>query len=139
MEWFAQPRPDQLRQPTQGADTQALATGGGGSGVQGGGPTDGGGFGWSAGGGGGSPKKGVSDGFGRPPTGGLGGRGGQCWSPPSPDPRHPKIAALMNPYLKLNNGKILLLSILDAGKIRLEDLPGVNKFKNPTTGCNTMC
>ena len=45
----------------------------------------------------------------------------------------------MNPYLKLNNGKILLLSILDAGKIRLEDLRGVDKFKNPTTGCNTMC
>ena len=80
----------------------------------------------------------MSDGFGRPHTGGLGGLGGERWNPLSPDPRHPKIAALINPYLELTNGKLLLPSILDADKIWLEDLPGLNKYKNPTTGRNVL-
>ena len=78
------------------------------------------------------------DGVGGPCTGGLG-RGWKRWSPPSPDPRHPKIAAMMNPYLELSNGILSLPSILSAGKIRMEDLPGLDKYKDPTTGCNTMC
>jgi hypothetical protein len=59
--------------------------------------------------------------------------------PPSPDPRHPKIVALINPYLELTNGLLSLPSILNASKIRMEDLPGLDKCKDPTTGCNTMC
>ena len=49
------------------------------------------------------------------------------------------IAALMNPYLESTNGKLLLLSILDSGMIWLEDLPGLDKYKDLTTGHNTMC
>jgi len=35
-EWMAQPRPDRLRQPTRGTDTQSNATGGGAGGARGG-------------------------------------------------------------------------------------------------------
>ena len=81
----------------------------------------------------------MIDGVGGPRTGGLGGWGWKQWSPPSPDPGHPKIAAMMNPYLELSNGILLLPSILTAGKIRMEDLPGLDKYKDPTTGRNAMC
>ena len=54
-------------------------------------------------------------------------------------PRHPKIAAIMNPYLKLSNGMISLPSILSVGMIWMEDLPELDKYKDPTTGRNTMC
>jgi hypothetical protein len=120
------------RQPMCGIDTQAHARGGGVSEARGGGPTGGGRFGQSAGGGGGSPQKWVSDGVGGPRTGGLGGRGWKRW-------RHSKIAAMMNPYLELSNGILLLSSILTVGNIRMEDLPGLNKYTDPTTGRKTLC
>ena len=47
----------------------------------------------------------------------------------------------MNPYLKLSNGMISLPSILSVGMIWMEDLPELDKYKDPTTttGRNTMC
>ena len=80
-----------------------------------------------------------SDGDGGPQIGGPGGRGWKRWSPPSPDPCHTKIAAMMNPYLELSNGILSLPSILHVGKIKMEDLPGLNKYKDPTTGRHIFC
>ena len=110
----------------------------GGGRVRGSGSTGGSGFGRSAGGGGESPQKRVSDTLAGHILVAFMDGGEDGGTPPSPEPRHPKITALMNPYLELTNGKLLLPSILDAGKIRLEDLPGLDKYKNPTTGRNTM-
>jgi hypothetical protein len=45
----------------------------------------------------------------------------------------------MNPYLAKTNGKLFLPALLDAGNIRLEDLPTLEKFRNERTGCSTMC
>ena len=89
----------------------------------GGGTTGGGGFGRPGGGGGGSQQKWENDGDGGPRIGGPGGRVWKRWSPPSPDPCHPKIAAMMNPYLELSNGVLSLPRILNAGKIGMDDLP----------------
>ena len=119
-------------------DTQALA-GGGAGGARGGGTTGGGRFGRPGGGGGGSQQKQENDGDGGPRIGGPGGRGWKRWSPPSPDPRHPKIAAMMNPYLELSNGVLSLPRILNAGKIGMDDLPGLDKYKDPTTGRHIFC
>jgi hypothetical protein len=133
IEWMVQPRSDRIRQQPRGTDTQAL-TGGGAGGARGGGTPGGGGFGRPGGSGGGSQQKRENDGDGGPHIGGPGGRGWKRWSPPSPDPRHPKIAAMMNPYLELSNGVLSLPRILDAGKITMNDLPGLDKYKDPTSG-----
>ncbi len=45
----------------------------------------------------------------------------------------------MNPYLKLSDGILSLPSILNVGKIRMEDLPGLDKYKDPTTGHHIFC
>jgi hypothetical protein len=90
----------------------------------------------------GSPPKRAYDGFGASPlTGGGagGGSGGRCWTPPTPDPQHPKIAALMNLYLAKTNGRLFLPTLLDAGNITLEDLPTLEKFQNERTGRSLMC
>ena len=137
-EWMALHRTDRLRQPACGMDTQTPA-GGGSGGARGGGTPGGGGFGRPAGGGGGSQQKRENDGDGGPRIGGPGGRGWKRWSPPSPDPRHPKIAAMMNPYLEMSNGVLSLSRILDAGKITMNDLPGLDKYKDPTTGRHIFC
>ncbi len=68
-----------------------------------------------------------------------GGGGGRRWAPPSPDPYHPKIAALMNPYLAKTNGCLFLPTLLNAGNIMIEDLPALDKFRNKCTGCSMMC
>jgi hypothetical protein len=65
--------------------------------------------------------------------------GGQRWTPPSPDPCHPKIAALMNPYFAKTNGRLFLPMFLDAGNIPIEDLPALEKFWNERTGHSLMC
>ena len=46
---------------------------------------------------------------------------------------------MMNLYLKLSNGILSFPSILNAGKNKMEDLAGLDKYKDPTTGRNTMC
>jgi hypothetical protein len=46
---------------------------------------------------------------------------------------------MMNPYLEFSNGVLLLPRILDAGKITMNDLPGLEKYKDPTTGRHTFC
>ena len=45
----------------------------------------------------------------------------------------------MNLYLELSNDILLLPSILNAGKIRMEDLPGLDKYKDLTTGRHIFC
>jgi len=133
-EWMAQPRSDRLRQPTRGTDTQANATG------------------CSAGGACGGESLVAADLDGRlevevkahkngsvaamvgPVVVALvagGGNGGA--------PRPPTHVAMMNPYLELSNGILSLPSILNAGKIRMEDLSGLDKYKDPTTGRHTFC
>jgi hypothetical protein len=81
----------------------------------------------------GSPLKQNFEEFGgtTPGGGSPGGGGGRRWTPPTPDPCHPKIATLMNPYLAP--------AMLDTGNIRLEDLPTLEKFRNERTGGSTMC
>jgi hypothetical protein len=123
-----------------------LATGGTGT-SPGRGGTHGGG---NTGGGGGpglgmgrrsSPLKQDYEGFaGMTPGGGtLGGGEGWRLTPPTLNPRHPKIATLMNPYLAKTNGKLFPPALLDAGNIRLEDLPKLEKIRNERTGRSTMC
>jgi hypothetical protein len=46
---------------------------------------------------------------------------------------------MMNPYLELSNGVLSLPRILDVGKITMHDLPGLDKYKDPTTGRHTFC
>ncbi len=90
----------------------------------------------------GSPSKQAYEGFGTSPQqgGGTGGGGGgRRWTPPSPDPLHPKIAALMNPYLAKTNGHLFLPTLLDAGNITIKDLSALEKFWNEWTGRSLMC
>jgi hypothetical protein len=46
---------------------------------------------------------------------------------------------MMNLYLELSNGVLSLPRILDAGKITMNDLPGLDKYKDPTTGRHIFC
>jgi hypothetical protein len=46
---------------------------------------------------------------------------------------------MMNPYLELSNGVLSFPRILDAGKITMNDLPGLDKYKDPTTGRHIFC
>ncbi len=66
---------------------------------------------------------------------------GACYQrlPPTNNPRHPKIAPLMNPYLNHFNGFLVLPELLKAGNVCYEDLPVLNWFHNPTTGESTVC
>ncbi len=61
------------------------------------------------------------------------------WWPPTNNPPHPKIAALMNPYLNHFNGLLALPELLKAGNIHYENLPVLNRFHNPTTEKSTVC
>jgi hypothetical protein len=61
------------------------------------------------------------------------------WLPPTNNLYHPKIAALMNPYLDHFNGLLVLPELLKNGKVCYEDLPFLNLFRNPTTGRATVC
>ncbi len=138
--WLSQARNEKTRTPC-GAQ---LATGGtgtspGGGGIHGGGNTGGGGRQGLGMGRHSSPLKQDFEGFGgTTPGGGTPGGGGvRCWTPPTPNLHHPKIAALVNLYLAKTNGKLFLPALLDAGNIRLEDLPMLEKFWNERT--STMC
>jgi hypothetical protein len=46
---------------------------------------------------------------------------------------------MMNPYLELSNGVLSLPRILDAGKSTMNDLPRLDKYKDPTTGRQFFC
>ena len=46
---------------------------------------------------------------------------------------------MMNPYLELSNGVLSLPRILNAGKIGMDDLPGLDKYKDPTSGRHIFC
>ncbi len=143
-EWLAQPRQERtgMQSRTQ-ANAGGTKTSTGSGGAHGTGVTGGGGRGLETGrqGVGESPQKQEFEGWGVPTLGGgpLGRKGDWRWTPPTPDPHHPKIAALMNPYLAMTHGKLLLPALLDAGNICLENLPMLEKYRNKTTGCSTIC
>jgi hypothetical protein len=102
-EWLWQPRTDRImgsQGATSGASTAQSSPGGDGGNT--GGTTGGGMRQHAEPGRRGSPSKRAYEGYGTGTQQGAGtggGGGGQRWAPPSPDPCHPKIAALMNPYL----------------------------------------
>ena len=132
----------------QGAEAPVTRVGKGGGGHLGAGlgGSPGQGYGTGRQGSGGSQIKRYYSGTGGSPNRGGGYQGGyqgggrgQRWSPPSPDPRHPLIAAMMNPYLEKTNGKLYLPAILEAGNLSLEDLPHLDKFYNATTGKSGIC
>ena len=62
----------------------------------------------------------------RPPYQGTAGR--RDWRAGWTDFRHPKIKALMDPYLDKNDGQLCLGNVLDAGGIRQQDLPMLPRF-----------
>ena len=62
----------------------------------------------------------------RPPYQGTAGR--RDWRSGWTDFRHPKIKALMDPYLDRNDGRLCLGDVLDAGGIPQQDLPTLPRF-----------
>jgi hypothetical protein len=46
---------------------------------------------------------------------------------------------MMNPYLEVSNGVLSLPRISDAGKITMNDLPGLDKYTDRTTGRHIFC
>ena len=67
--------------------------------------------------------------------------GGQQGSPrksPPEDIRHPKIKAMMDPYLAKYNNYINLSEILTASNKRITDLPTLPSYTNPT-GSSCIC
>jgi hypothetical protein len=109
------------------------------SGGQGGGqrdyPTNKGGYGRGDGGGNNRQNNygqgGFSGGQGSSPYAGQGRQsyqgtaGRRDWRAGWTDFRHPKIKALMDPYLDRNDGRLRLGDVLDAGGIRQQDLPTI--------------
>ena len=65
-------------------------------------------------------------GQGRPPYQGTAGR--RDWRAGWTDFRHPKIKALMDPYLGRNDGRLHLGDVLDAGGLRQQDLSTLPRF-----------
>jgi hypothetical protein len=60
-------------------------------------------------------------------------------TPPREDVRHPKIKALMDPYLQKYNNRIDLITILNASGKRMADLPTLlPKYCTPT-GTSFLC
>ena len=72
----------------------------------------------------------------RPPYQGTAGR--RDWRSGWTDFRHPKIKALMDPYLDRNDGRLHLGDVLDAGGIRQQDLPTLPRFCWPN-GRSFLC
>jgi hypothetical protein len=62
----------------------------------------------------------------RPPYQGT--AGSRDWRSGWTDFRHPKIKALMDPYLDRNDGRLCLGDVLDAGGIPQQDLPTLPRF-----------
>jgi hypothetical protein len=153
-DWLQQPKGDCTRQGRSQAQAQGTPGdvpgtsrhwGGGMTGGRGrGNGTGGGGCGQSGGRGGGlgSPvKREAYGGGGGMQDGGYPWGARYQWSPPTNNPRHPKIDALMlmNPYLNHFNGLHALPELLKTGNVCYEDLPVLNRFRNPTTGKSTVC
>ena len=136
-EWMTSPRREREGTPRgrQGRESQGQKTGDGGTGSPG------------AGLGGGSGRQGFEtgrQGGGRTKekreyAGSGGGGSGRRWAPPSPNPRHPLIAAMVNPYLERTNGMLYFPTVLEESNLRLEDLPTLDRFYNATTGRTIMC
>jgi hypothetical protein len=72
----------------------------------------------------------------RPPYQGPAGR--RDWRAGWTDFRHPKIKALMDPYLDRNDGRLRLGDVLDTGGIRQQDLPMLPRFCWPN-GRSFLC
>jgi len=133
-EWLASPRRDRegTTRGRQGRDGQGQKTGDGGTGSPGSGGGGRHGFETGRHGGGRTREK-------REYTGSGGGGGGRRWTPPSPDPRHPRIAEMVNPYLERTNGMIYLPTVLEESNLSMEDLPTLDRFHNAVTGRTNMC
>jgi hypothetical protein len=128
-EWLGQPRTERnaasqgVPSGAGGARSSPGGVGGNNGGTTGGGTRQHAEPGWR-----GSPMTRAYEGFGSGSQQGAGpggGGGGRRWAPPSPDPCHPKIATLMNPYLAKTNGCLFLPTLLNAGNITTEDLPAL--------------
>ncbi len=142
-EWLGQPRTER-NTASRGAPSGAggARSSPGGDGGNNGGTTGGGTRQHAEPGRRGKATKRAYEGFGsgsQQGAGPSGGGGGRRWAPPSPDPCHPKIAALMNPYLAKTNGCLFLPTLLDAGNITIKDLPALEKIRNERTGRSLMC
>ncbi len=59
-------------------------------------------------------------------------------TPPREDIRHPKIKALMDPYLRKYNNQINLIGILNVSGKCMTDLPTLDKYCTPT-GMSYIC
>jgi len=77
-------------------------------------------------------------GWGLPPPHKPGGPQGPPRRPGQEDIRHPKIKALMDPYLAKYNNYINLSDILTASGKRITDLPGLEGYTNPS-GSSCIC
>ena len=77
-------------------------------------------------------------GWGPAPQRQQGGQQGSPRRPPPEDIRHPKIKALMDPYLLKYNNYINLGEILSASNKRITDLPGLQGYTTPT-GSSCIC
>lgn len=77
-------------------------------------------------------------GWGPSPQRQQGGQQGSPRRPPPEDIRHPKIKALMDPYLLKYNNYINLGEILSASNKRISDLPGIQGYTTPT-GSSCIC
>jgi hypothetical protein len=140
--------PDKWRRKDRPKEDQTSRTPGG----QGGGlrdtPTNRGGYGRGDGGGnnwqnpygqgglGGGQRFPPYAGQERPPYQGTAGR--RDWRAGWTDFRHPKIKALMDPYLDRNDGRLRLGDVLDAGGLRQQDLPTLPRFCWPN-GRSFLC
>jgi hypothetical protein len=139
--------PDEWRRKDRPKEDQTSRTPGG----QGGGlrdtPTNRGGYGRGDGGGnnwqnpygqggGGGQRFPPYAGQERPPYQGTAGR--RDWRAGWTDFRHPKIKALMDPYLDRNDGRLRLGDVLDVGGLRQQDLPTLPRFCWPN-GRSFLC
>ncbi len=77
-------------------------------------------------------------GWGTSPQRQQGGQQGLPRKPPPEDIHHPKIMAMMDPYLAKYNNYIFLLEILTVSSKRITDLPTLPSYTTPT-GSSGIC